>query len=47
MKRLKELGIKLDSDASETSQAGLTQARAGLGGPAPAGDPPPADKKPA
>lgn len=31
----KALGLKLDSDPSETSQAGLTQARAGMGGGAP------------
>ncbi len=41
-KKLDELGIMLDSDAEKTSQAGLTQARAGVGGDAPAAvsDPP-------
>lgn len=38
----KTLDLKLDCDPSETSQAGLTQARAGVGGGAP-GDAPPAD----
>ncbi len=40
-KRLKDLGLKLDSDPSETSQAGLTQERVGGGG---GGKPPVASK---
>lgn len=45
--RFKTLGLKLDCDPSETSQAGLTQARVGAGGGAPSDTPPPADQKPA
>jgi len=47
-KRLDELGIMLDSDPEKTSQAGLTQARAGVdaGGAPPAEDPPAEDDAP-
>lgn len=41
LKKLDELGIKLDSDPRATSQAGLTQERAGAGGP---GKKPPAEE---
>jgi lambda family phage portal protein len=43
LKKLKALGIKLDSNAADTSQAGLTQERAGVGEK---GDGPPAAAKP-
>jgi lambda family phage portal protein len=44
-KRIDELGLMLDSDPEKTSQAGLTQARAGVGDAPPGGDKPVADPK--
>jgi capsid protein len=44
-KKLDELKIKLDSDPRATSQAGLTQERAGVGANAPSGEKPTPEEK--